>query len=160
MAQCRLTVGRQSPRTCASERKHDGGSEGRTPCHGGEGKQPRLRRSRAAWSASDRRLILSRRVNPQPPTLAAFSFYDGRHVENFFCGRKVHHEGHPNCGQRQLMKLLTWHNALSSQIIFGAGERNRTAVLSLEGCCSTIELHPRAADQLSRPARRLNLRPP
>jgi hypothetical protein len=27
----------------------------------------------------------------------------------------------------------------------GAGERNRTAVISLEGFCSTIELHPRAA---------------
>ena len=24
----------------------------------------------------------------------------------------------------------------------GAGERNRTVVISLEGCCSTIELHP------------------
>ena len=27
---------------------------------------------------------------------------------------------------------------------FGAGEGNRTLVFSLEGCCSTIELHPRA----------------
>ena len=26
---------------------------------------------------------------------------------------------------------------------FGAGEGNRTLVFSLEGCCSTIELHPR-----------------
>jgi hypothetical protein len=26
----------------------------------------------------------------------------------------------------------------------GAGEGNRTLVISLEGCCSTIELHPRA----------------
>src|SRR5690606_21163989 len=25
----------------------------------------------------------------------------------------------------------------------GAGEGNRTPVISLEGCCSTIELHPR-----------------
>src|SRR5262249_18621788 len=25
----------------------------------------------------------------------------------------------------------------------GAGEGNRTLVISLEGCCSTIELHPR-----------------
>jgi hypothetical protein len=24
----------------------------------------------------------------------------------------------------------------------GAGEGNRTLVISLEGCCSTIELHP------------------
>ena len=38
----------------------------------------------------------------------------------------------------------------------GAGEGNRTLVFSLEGCCSTIELHPRAADQLSRQAGRLN----
>src|SRR5262249_52565424 len=27
--------------------------------------------------------------------------------------------------------------------IGGAGEGNRTLVISLEGCCSTIELHPR-----------------
>ena len=27
----------------------------------------------------------------------------------------------------------------------GAGEGNRTLVISLEGCCSTIELHPRRA---------------
>ena len=32
----------------------------------------------------------------------------------------------------------------------GAGEGNRTLVFSLEGCCSTIELHPRARHQLSR----------
>ena len=38
----------------------------------------------------------------------------------------------------------------------GAGEGNRTLVFSLEGCCSTIELHPRTADQLSRHACRLN----
>jgi hypothetical protein len=40
--------------------------------------------------------------------------------------------------------------------LLGAGEGNRTLVFSLEGCCSTIELHPRAADQLSRQAGRLN----
>jgi hypothetical protein len=39
---------------------------------------------------------------------------------------------------------------------FGAGEGNRTLVFSLEGCCSTIELHPRARVQLSRHAGRLN----
>jgi hypothetical protein len=38
----------------------------------------------------------------------------------------------------------------------GAGGGNRTLVFSLEGCCSTIELHPRAADQLSRQAGLLN----
>src|SRR6185437_8202211 len=27
----------------------------------------------------------------------------------------------------------------------GAGERNRTVVISLEGCCSTIELHPQSS---------------
>jgi hypothetical protein len=29
----------------------------------------------------------------------------------------------------------------------GAGEGNRTLVISLEGFCSTIELHPRAANR-------------
>jgi hypothetical protein len=38
----------------------------------------------------------------------------------------------------------------------GAGEGNRTLVFSLEGCCSTIELHPRATDQLSRRGSGLN----
>jgi hypothetical protein len=40
--------------------------------------------------------------------------------------------------------------------LFGAGEGNRTLVFSLEGCCSTIELHPRAGDELSRHGRGLN----
>jgi hypothetical protein len=31
----------------------------------------------------------------------------------------------------------------------GAGEGNRTLVISLEGFCSTIELHPRFEDQVS-----------
>jgi hypothetical protein len=31
----------------------------------------------------------------------------------------------------------------------GAGEGNRTLVISLEGCCSTIELHPRQVLVLS-----------
>jgi hypothetical protein len=38
------------------------------------------------------------------------------------------------------------HHTLSARfesIEAGAGERNRTVVISLEGCCSTIELHPR-----------------
>ena len=30
-----------------------------------------------------------------------------------------------------------------NQLSIGAGEGNRTLVISLEGCCSTIELHPR-----------------
>src|SRR5579872_183380 len=29
----------------------------------------------------------------------------------------------------------------------GAGEGNRTLVISLEGCCSTIELHPHSDDR-------------
>src|SRR6187549_2087376 len=37
----------------------------------------------------------------------------------------------------------------------GAGERNRTVVISLEGCCSTIELHPRIL-----PHRSAEIRPP
>ena len=32
----------------------------------------------------------------------------------------------------------------------GAGERNRTVVISLEGCCSTIELHPQVPQMLAR----------
>src|SRR5437763_12056411 len=35
--------------------------------------------------------------------------------------------------------------SLSSVIRSGAGEGNRTPVVSLEGCCSTIELHPQAS---------------
>jgi hypothetical protein len=38
----------------------------------------------------------------------------------------------------------------------GAGEGNRTLVFSLEGCCSTIELHPLVGDQLSCRAGGLN----
>src|SRR3974390_2534003 len=32
----------------------------------------------------------------------------------------------------------------------GAGEGNRTLVISLEGCCSTIELHPRSVSSALR----------
>jgi hypothetical protein len=35
--------------------------------------------------------------------------------------------------------------------MFGAGEGNRTLVISLEGCCSTIELHPRRPAAVTRP---------
>ena len=35
----------------------------------------------------------------------------------------------------------------------GAGEGNRTLVISLEGCCSTIELHPRTAAHFPKFAR-------
>jgi hypothetical protein len=36
---------------------------------------------------------------------------------------------------------ITWE----SLGVSGAGEGNRTLVISLEGCCSTIELHPQRA---------------
>src|SRR6185437_1331812 len=39
-----------------------------------------------------------------------------------------------------------WH--LSPLAKDGAGEGNRTLVISLEGCCSTIELHPRGPSVL------------
>src|SRR5258707_3480514 len=42
--------------------------------------------------------------------------------------------------------------------LLGAGEGNRTLVFSLEGCCSTIELHPRTGHPLTR--RRGCLNPP
>jgi hypothetical protein len=46
-----------------------------------------------------------------------------------------------------------WRHVLQDT---GAGEGNRTLVFSLEGCCSTIELHPRSADHLSRRTNGLN----
>jgi hypothetical protein len=36
------------------------------------------------------------------------------------------------------------HSKILSGLSIGAGEGNRTLVFSLEGCCSTIELHPRS----------------
>jgi hypothetical protein len=41
------------------------------------------------------------------------------------------------------LKYLNKSDESSAQI--GAGEGNRTLVISLEGFCSTIELHPRNA---------------
>jgi hypothetical protein len=37
----------------------------------------------------------------------------------------------------------------ASEVKVGAGEGNRTLVISLEGCCSTIELHPRQGTVIS-----------
>ena len=37
--------------------------------------------------------------------------------------------------------------ALAAKV--GAGEGNRTLVISLEGCCSTIELHPQMPETLA-----------
>ena len=44
---------------------------------------------------------------------------------------------HPSLGTRGYLCLR------AGQKNIGAGEGNRTLVFSLEGCCSTIELHPR-----------------
>tara|TARA_A100001234_G_scaffold122214_1_gene107175 strand:+ start:827 stop:1006 length:180 start_codon:yes stop_codon:yes gene_type:complete len=35
-----------------------------------------------------------------------------------------------------------WFKSNFLFLTFGAGDGNRTHVFSLEGCCSTIELHP------------------
>ena len=43
------------------------------------------------------------------------------------------------------MPAATAHDAIFEKV--GAGEGNRTLVISLEGCCSTIELHPHLLDQ-------------
>ena len=62
--------------------------------------------------------------------------------------------GHNNQGQTPNTKIETdarhsvsnlcitiaW--ATKDENVSGAGEGNRTLVISLEGCCSTIELHP------------------
>ncbi len=44
----------------------------------------------------------------------------------------------PRCGPRK--------GRCSFRLSVGAGEGNRTLVFSLEGCCSTIELHPQRVD--------------
>src|SRR3954468_11155022 len=54
--------------------------------------------------------------------------------------------------RRQSARVIVRHPSTGS----GAGEGNRTLVFSLEGCCSTIELHPRASDQLTRRGYGLN----
>jgi hypothetical protein len=41
-------------------------------------------------------------------------------------------------------EIFSMQKELAEQL-YGAGEGNRTLVFSLEGCCSTIELHPRSA---------------
>ena len=40
-------------------------------------------------------------------------------------------------------------NAMDQMEADGAGEGNRTLVFSLEGCCSTIELHPRLTQRIA-----------
>src|SRR5262249_18100739 len=46
-------------------------------------------------------------------------------------------------------EMMTVTQALEK---IGAGEGNRTLVISLEGCCSTIELHPRTRSSTCEPA--------
>jgi hypothetical protein len=46
------------------------------------------------------------------------------------------------------MKKISMRQAIEKT---RAGERNRTAVISLEGCCSTIELHPRRVKSTPNP---------
>jgi|SRR5580658_4297139 hypothetical protein len=46
---------------------------------------------------------------------------------------------------RLLSKSASVRGAAQMVEKIGAGEGNRTLVISLEGCCSTIELHPRLA---------------
>ncbi len=70
--------------------------------------------------------------------------------------RQVHRSGNHQMGRRDQGgrhqgELRIWGAA-------GAGEGNRTLVFSLEGCCSTIELHPRRGGQMNRIARALSTR--
>ena len=50
----------------------------------------------------------------------------------------------PLNSRRRILAAIGQFSASGRQV-GGAGEGNRTLVFSLEGCCSTIELHPRAA---------------
>ena len=69
----------------------------------------------------------------------------------------------PNTGQVLALAVtrgVTQHrfSGLKNQLSIGAGEGNRTLVISLEGCCSTIELHPRNVISSSRLGRWLACR--
>jgi hypothetical protein len=63
--------------------------------------------------------------------------------------KRVHY--HQNyyhfCDQTAEAAPLTQQNLAKTGVYgkYGAGEGNRTLVFSLEGCCSTIELHPHQA---------------
>ena len=60
------------------------------------------------------------------------------------CARRAAQAGAGE-GRSQVVPIsATWERRPSEVIEkIGAGEGNRTLVISLEGCCSTIELHPR-----------------
>jgi hypothetical protein len=81
--------------------------------------------------------IDSSRVNPRPPAMAAFSCGLWKTYFPKSAGHPVEHLG-GSC-----VRSITLNNRFKCQRNFGAGEGNRTLVFSLEGCCSTIELHPR-----------------
>jgi hypothetical protein len=60
--------------------------------------------------------------------------------------RKFEGCGKLSCSPKRRIKLPVPQRCLrkcSCELSSGAGEGNRTLVISLEGCCSTIELHPR-----------------
>ena len=67
--------------------------------------------------------IAAEKAEPHPPILAPASATARRH---------------------RLVGAINPRRDLGVVEIIGAGEGNRTLVFSLEGCCSTIELHPRA----------------
>jgi hypothetical protein len=63
-------------------------------------------------------------------------------------GDELHRSRHGSCASSR--HVIPVHRSDKA----GAGEGNRTLVFSLEGCCSTIELHPRRARCTNTPARR------
>ena len=76
--------------------------------------------------------------------------------------RKVRHasvgdwaagSGLPRLRGRSAEQALLVKQAHESEQANGAGEGNRTLVISLEGFCSTIELHPRRSRKIAHPAR-------
>src|SRR6185369_5511101 len=65
--------------------------------------------------------------------------YQGSALPLSYMGRKV---GSETTFQLVLIFVVSFVKVVSDPT-FGAGEGNRTLVVSLEGFCSTIELHPR-----------------
>src|SRR5712671_4151149 len=56
------------------------------------------------------------------------------------------------CRRRNLGDYWGAWPIFQNRLSIGAGEGNRTLVISLEGCCSTIELHPRTRSTLRPPS--------
>ena len=44
---------------------------------------------------------------------------------------------------------MFYNSLICARFEAGAGEGNRTLVFSLEGCCSTIELHPHLSENIA-----------